>query len=116
MEYSRDPIIVGFTTTYVSVPITTKDVSSNPAYGEAYSKVFQWLVPGRWFSPASSTNKTDRHNITEILLKVAFNTIPPLLFMVITNVTNILLPKINNIDEATRLCYSKMARTKKRVI
>ena len=41
-------------------------------------KVCQWLAPNRWFSPGtpvSSTNKTDRHNITEILLKVAFNTI-----------------------------------------
>ena len=31
-----------------------------------------------WFSlgtPVSSTNKTDRHDITEILLKVALNTI-----------------------------------------
>jgi hypothetical protein len=26
-------------------------------------------VAGRWFSPASSTNKTDRQDITEILLK-----------------------------------------------
>ena len=32
-----------------------------------------WCVfPG---TPVSSTNKTDRHNITEILLKVASNTI-----------------------------------------
>jgi hypothetical protein len=41
-------------------------------------KVCQWLVAGRWFSPGtpvSSTNKTDRHDITEILLKVALNTI-----------------------------------------
>jgi hypothetical protein len=41
-------------------------------------KVCQWLVTGRWFSlgpPVSSTNKTDRHDITEILLKVALNTI-----------------------------------------
>jgi len=38
-------------------------------------KVFQWLVAGRWFSPVSSTNKTDIHDITEILLKVALNTI-----------------------------------------
>jgi hypothetical protein len=33
---------------------------------------------GRWFSPSppiSSTNKTDHHDITEILLKVALNTI-----------------------------------------
>jgi hypothetical protein len=28
-----------------------------------------------WFSPISSNNKTDCHNITEILLKVALNTI-----------------------------------------
>jgi hypothetical protein len=29
----------------------------------------QWLATGQWFSPGppvSSTNKTDRHNITEI--------------------------------------------------
>ena len=30
---------------------------------------------GRWFSPVSSTNKTDRHDITEILLKVALDSI-----------------------------------------
>jgi hypothetical protein len=32
---------------------------------------------GRWFSPVSSTNKTDRHDINEILLKVALNIIKP---------------------------------------
>ena len=32
----------------------------------------QWFSPG---TPVSSTNKTDRHNITEILLKVALITI-----------------------------------------
>jgi hypothetical protein len=40
--------------------------------------VCQWLATGRWFSPGfpvSSTNKTDRHDITEILLKVALNII-----------------------------------------
>ena len=43
-----------------------------------YNLVCQWLVADRWFSPGtpvSSTNKTDRHDITEILLKVALNTI-----------------------------------------
>jgi hypothetical protein len=35
----------------------------------------EWLATGRWFSPSRpSTNKTDRHDITEILLKVALNT------------------------------------------
>jgi hypothetical protein len=38
-------------------------------------KICQWLATDRWFSPVSSTNKTDRHNITEMLLKVALNTI-----------------------------------------
>ena len=39
-----------------------------------YDKVCQWLATGRWvFFPP--TNKTDRHDITEILLKVALNTI-----------------------------------------
>jgi hypothetical protein len=37
-------------------------------------KVYQLLAYGRWFSPgtpASSTTKTGRHDIAEILLKVA---------------------------------------------
>ena len=41
-------------------------------------EVCQWLEAGRWFSPgtpASSTNKTNSHDIPEILLKVALNTI-----------------------------------------
>ena len=33
----RDRMIVGFTTTYQSVPITTNVVSSNLAHGEVYS-------------------------------------------------------------------------------
>jgi len=32
------------------------------------------LAHGRWFSPVSSTTKTGRHDIAEILLKVALNT------------------------------------------
>jgi hypothetical protein len=34
----------------------------------------RWLSLG---SPVFSTNKTDRHDITEILLKVTLNTIKP---------------------------------------
>jgi hypothetical protein len=39
-----------------------------------FNKVCQWLAAGQWFStgtPVSSTNKTDCHDITEIMLKVA---------------------------------------------
>ena len=61
-------------------------VGSNPSHGEVYSiqhyaiKLVNDLniATGRWFSPCtsvSSANKTDLHEITEILLKVALNTI-----------------------------------------
>jgi hypothetical protein len=46
-------------------------------------KVCQWLDIGWWFSPgtsASSINKTYRHDINEILLKVALKTITLTLF------------------------------------
>jgi hypothetical protein len=38
----------------------------------------QWLAAGWWVypgTPVSSTNRTDHHDIAEILLKVALNTI-----------------------------------------
>ena len=50
-------------------------------YDDKTSEVYwknQRLVAGQWFSlhpPVTPTNKTGRHDITEILLKVALNTI-----------------------------------------
>ena len=41
-------------------------------------KVSQWLEAGQWFSPGtpiSSTDKTDRHDITEISLKLTLSPI-----------------------------------------
>jgi hypothetical protein len=41
-------------------------------------KVCQWIATGRWFSPeppVSSTNKTDRHDIAEILFCFFFTLI-----------------------------------------
>ena len=68
-----------------SVPITTKVLCSNPAHGEVYLiqhymiKFVSYLRQVDVFSgySVSSTNKTDRHDITQILvlLKVALNTI-----------------------------------------
>ena len=67
-----------------SVPITAKVVSSNPVHGEVNSiqhyviKFVSDLRQGGgfllvlWFPPPK---KTDRHDITEILLKVALSTI-----------------------------------------
>ena len=65
------------------MPIATKVVSSNPVHVEVYS-IQQYVIKfvsnleRRWFSqdiPVSSTNKTGRHNIADILLKVVLNTI-----------------------------------------
>jgi hypothetical protein len=50
----------------------------NILYKTRFHKVCQWLATGRWFppgTPVSSTNKTNLHDITEILLKMALNTI-----------------------------------------
>jgi len=46
----------------------------------ARDKVYQLLAHGRWFSPGTpttSTSKTGRHDIAEILLKVALTHTPP---------------------------------------
>ena len=79
-------MVVGFTTGVNSVPITAIVVSLNPADGEVYSMqhylnkfVSDLQQAGGFFSgiPVSSTNKTDRYDITEILLNVALNIISP---------------------------------------
>jgi hypothetical protein len=63
-----------------SVPITTKVGSLNPVNGEVYS-IQQYVIKfvndatGQWYSPVSSINKNGRHDRTEILLRVALNTI-----------------------------------------
>jgi hypothetical protein len=54
----------------------------------ASDKVYQLLAHGRWFSPgtlASSTTKTGHHDIAEILLKVALNTINQIKSMIFQN-------------------------------
>ena len=67
-----------------SVPITTNIVSLKPGQwwgvldATLCDKVCQWLSTGWWFSPGTpvtSTNKTDGHDIAEILMKMALNTI-----------------------------------------
>ena len=62
-----------------SMPIITKSCSWRGVHDTTlYDKVCQLLDAGQWLSCGtlvSSTNKTDSHDITEILLKVALNTI-----------------------------------------
>jgi hypothetical protein len=76
-------MLVGFKTTYaISTYHQPKWVRIRFRRGVLnitfYDKVCQWLAACRCFFPGSSvssTNRTDRHEIAEILLKVALNTI-----------------------------------------
>jgi hypothetical protein len=67
---SLSPIWRGFAPDFVNYKEGCTRLASDKAY--------QLLAHGQWFlpgTPASSTNKTGRHDIAEILLKVALNTI-----------------------------------------
>ena len=73
-------VIVWYLAPMQSAHITTNVVSSNPIHGKVYSiqhYVIKFVSDLRQIrdSQSTSTNKTDRHDITEILLKVALNTI-----------------------------------------
>ena len=76
-------MVVGFTTTCAIRAYHHYRCEFESRSGEVHDttlcdKVCQLLATDRWFSPGtpvSSTNKTDRHDITEILLKVALNNI-----------------------------------------
>jgi hypothetical protein len=47
--------------------------------------VCQWLVTGQWFYPVLFTNKIDHHDIAEILLEVALNSITPKIILMGSN-------------------------------
>ena len=71
--------VVGFTTIYAISAYHHKhcEIESTLWQGVLNTTLCNqvWHVAGRWFTPFSSTNKTDNHNITEILLKVTSNII-----------------------------------------
>ena len=80
----RDRIIVGFTITYAISAYHHWSCEFESRWWRGAldttlcNKVCQGLATGRWFSPGTPllfTNKTNRHDITEILLRVALNTI-----------------------------------------
>jgi hypothetical protein len=78
------------------VPITTNVESSNHDHGEVYSKhhyVIKFVSDLRQvggFLLVSSINKTGRHDIAEILLIVAQNTITPITSILIYNIALLL--------------------------
>ena len=69
--YSASKTLGGFAPGFVN------DKKGCTQLATASDKVYQLMTHGRWFSPctpASSTTKTGRHDIAEILLKVALST------------------------------------------
>jgi hypothetical protein len=72
-------MVVGFRTTITISAYQTDVVSSNPTHVEVYSiqHYVMKFVSDLFFlgTPVSSTNKTGRHDITDILLKLALDTI-----------------------------------------
>jgi len=73
-------MIVGFTTTWASSAYHSLSCEFEPRSwrGVHDTTLCDKVVSNLWFSPAtpvSPIDKTDRHDITEILLKVALNTI-----------------------------------------
>ena len=91
----RDRMVVGIPLRWVVLDTTLCD------------KVCQWLTTGRWFSPGtpvSSTNKTDRHDMTEILLRVALkpHSLNPNLAHAVENLGPISIPRVSLEDEANR--------------
>ena len=80
----RDRMVVGFTTTYAFSTYRHKSYEFEPRswrgvlYTKLFDKICQCLATSQWFSPdtpVSSTNKTNIHDIAEMLLKVELNTI-----------------------------------------
>ena len=93
----RDRMVVGFTTTCAISAYQKRGCDFNPRSWQDVldttlgDKVCQWLATCWWFSPGtpiSSTNKTERQDIAEILLKVALNTILDNVFKVVITVAD----------------------------
>jgi len=78
LQGRRDRMVVGFTTTYAISAYhhwCCVRISIRGRCTTLCDKVCQWLAAVWWYSPVSSTNKTDRHDINDILLKVGLNII-----------------------------------------
>ena len=117
-QYAKCVLYVLLRFTDSDLPITTDAVSSNPTQTMQHYviKIVSdlWHVGGFffWGTSVSSTNKTDRHDITEILLKVALSTInrPTRLWLPIWYLQTFLIIKMDNF--APLLIFSKKNKTK----
>ena len=72
-DYTHHNILIEFVVLVKMFKTLIMECTKNQVFSNNFL-----LSVGQWFSPCtpvSSTNKTDCHDITEILLKVALNTI-----------------------------------------
>jgi hypothetical protein len=86
-----------------ALQITKKECTRLTATSD---KVYQLLAHGRWFSPGtsdSSTTKTGRHDIAEILLKVALNKINQSIHKYMTSLIFIKLAVLCIYSDVSRL-------------
>ena len=77
MTIHKDYLTTNFSLT-TKITLTIKNSSLGVLDRTLCDKVCQWLASGQCFSPGtsvSSSNKTDCHDIAEILLKETLNTI-----------------------------------------
>jgi hypothetical protein len=85
--YSIQHYVIKFVSDLQQVSCINFDCSIFAVHSEVYSiqhYVIKFVSSLQWFSPGtpvSSTNKTNLHDITELLLKVPLNTITLILFL-----------------------------------
>ena len=108
-----DHMVVGFTTTYaISALMLWVRIAIRARCTTFCNTVCRWLASGWCFfpgPPVSSTNKTDRHDIAEILLKVALNTIKQTNKTSRQDVAEILLNLVLIINQSFKICSIKIA-------
>ena len=107
-------MVVGFITTYAISTYQHKRCEFESHSGEVYS-IQHYVIKfvsdlrhaGRWISPGtpvSSTNKTDRHDIIEIFLNVALNTIALIIHLIKINGNTLLIFCKNIFDTTSNFC------------
>ena len=87
---------------YLSPPMLWVQIPIRSRCTTLCDKVCRWIATGRWFSPSptvSSTNKTDRHDLTEILLIVALSTIK-------LNQANLCVPNVTCVPGLSIIYYA----------
>ena len=96
-RHGRDRMVVGFMTTYAEISAYQHYCCESRSWRGVLDttlcdKICQRHAVGRWVSSktsVSSTNKTDIHDIAEMLLKLALSTIALTLILLLTSTQSV---------------------------